>query len=80
MKTEHDAPHTAIQNGSTFNTGTAPSLRVPVTPANREILRRLRAAELSAWQDADVQPHQPVHIRLRRFTCPPLFRLNVNIR
>jgi hypothetical protein len=28
----------------------APSLRVPVTPANRELLRWLRAAELAAWE------------------------------
>lgn len=27
-----------------------PSLRVPVTAQNRELLRRLRAAELSAWE------------------------------
>jgi hypothetical protein len=29
---------------------TAPSLRVPVTPANRDLLRRLRADELSEWE------------------------------
>ena len=28
----------------------APSLRVPVTAHNRELLRWLRAAELSAWE------------------------------
>ena len=28
----------------------APSLRLPVTPDNRELLRRLRAAEQSAWE------------------------------
>lgn len=28
----------------------APSLRVPVTAGNRELLRWLRAAELSAWE------------------------------
>jgi len=31
----------------------APSLRVPVTADNREFLRWLRAAELSAWEQAD---------------------------
>ena len=31
----------------------APSLRVPVTADNREFLRWLRAAELSAWERAD---------------------------
>jgi len=28
----------------------APSLRIPVTAANRALLRRLRAAESSAWE------------------------------
>jgi hypothetical protein len=27
-----------------------PSIRIPVTPGNRDLLRRLRAAELEAWQ------------------------------
>jgi hypothetical protein len=31
----------------------APSLRVPVTADNRELLRRLRAAEMSAWEAVD---------------------------
>lgn len=29
----------------------APSLRIPVTPGNRGLLRRLRAIELAAWQE-----------------------------
>ena len=33
-----------------FNTSPAPSLRVPVTTANRALLRWLRNEELSAWQ------------------------------
>jgi hypothetical protein len=33
---------------------TAPSLRVPVTPDNREMLRSLRAAEMDLWRDARV--------------------------
>ena len=36
---------------------TAPSLRVPVTADNRALLRWLRTAELSAWEDADRRPH-----------------------
>ena len=31
----------------------APSLRVPVTAANRALLRQLRQAELTAWESAD---------------------------
>jgi len=45
---------------------TAPSTRVPVTLTNRALLRRLRAAELSAWEEADLQP--------RRRLTPPWFR------
>ena len=30
----------------------APSLRIPVTPGNRALLRRLRAIEQAAWQGA----------------------------
>lgn len=30
--------------------GPQPSLRVPVTPANRDYLRRLRASEAVAWE------------------------------
>jgi len=37
---------------------TAPSLRVPVTTSNREKLRRLRAAEMFAWEAADRHPHR----------------------
>jgi hypothetical protein len=29
----------------------APSLRIPVTPGNRRLLRRLRAIEMAAWQE-----------------------------
>jgi hypothetical protein len=29
----------------------APSLRIPVTPGNRGLLRRLRAIEMAAWQE-----------------------------
>ena len=32
--------------------GPAASLRVPVTPENRAVLRALRAAELDAWHRA----------------------------
>jgi len=33
-----------------------PSLRVPVTPANRRYLRALRAAEAAAWEAAGKVP------------------------
>jgi hypothetical protein len=45
---------------------TAPSIRVPVTHTNRALLRRLRAAELTAWEDADRHP--------RGRATPPWFR------
>jgi len=33
-----------------------PSLRIPVTPANREWLRALRAAEAAAWEAPTQRP------------------------
>ena len=41
--------------------GPAPSLRVPVTARNRALLRRMRAAELLAWETgrACQPPPQP---------------------
>lgn len=59
------------------NVQPAPSLRVPVTVANRELLRWLRAAELSAWQNADARPHRAFRLRLSCFDRGPLFRLNI---
>ena len=50
MKTEFE---TTVQRSSRVSILPAPSLRVPVTARNRELLRRLRAAELSAWEAAD---------------------------
>ena len=59
------------------NVNPAPSLRVPVTVGNRELLRWLRAAELSAWQDAETKPRRKFRLRLSRFSRGPLFRLNI---
>jgi hypothetical protein len=54
----------------------APSLRLAATARNRALLRWLRAAELTAWQDADTR--RPV--AARRVSLParrqPFFRLN----
>jgi hypothetical protein len=57
------------------NVNPARSLRSPVTVGNRELLRWLRAAELSAWQEA--KPRRAFRLRLNRFNCGPLFRLNI---
>ena len=59
------------------NVHPAPSLRVPVTVGNRELLRWLRAAELTAWQDAEAKSRRVFRLRLSRFHCGPLFRLNI---
>ncbi len=45
------------------NPATAPSLRVPVTVSNREKLRRLRAAEMCAWEAADRNAWQQMSAR-----------------
>ena len=45
----------AVLCGKAEKTGgsrTAPSLRVPVTEANRDYLREIRRAELEAWREA----------------------------
>lgn len=57
------------------NVNPARSLRVPVTVGNRELLRWLRAAELSAWQEA--KPRRTFRLRLSRLNGGPLFRLNM---
>src|SRR5262245_37600731 len=43
--------------------GTAPSLRVPVTAGNRALLRWMRTAELSAWQNADRKNRRLMRLR-----------------
>lgn len=40
--------------GSRSNVRPAPSLRLPVTAANRALLRRLRAAESFAWETGHI--------------------------
>jgi hypothetical protein len=50
MKADVRTAETGVSHPSRWNISPAPSLRVPVTAANRALLRRLRAAELSAWE------------------------------
>jgi len=50
MKTEIEITEADVSRILRFNTSTAPSLRVPVTAANRALLRWLRNEELSAWE------------------------------
>ena len=61
MKTEIET--TAASPIFRPNPATAPSLRVPVTSSNREMLRRLRAAEMCAWEAADRQVWQRMSSR-----------------
>jgi hypothetical protein len=60
MKTEIE---TAASPMFRPNPATAPSLRVPVTRNNREKLRRLRAAEMCAWEAADCKAWQQMSSR-----------------
>ena len=79
MKTEFDSLNTPRHvRRLRFGGGTAPSLRVPVTAENRELLRWLRATEMSEWERPHTKPRRSFRIRLSRFSCPPLFRLNIN--
>jgi hypothetical protein len=42
----------AVWHSARLHVDPAPSLRIPVTPGNRALLRRLRAIEQAAWQGA----------------------------
>lgn len=66
MKTEIEPIYEINAAASQPHLLTAPSLRMPVTHTNRALLRRLRAAELSAWDEADRHPRQR--------PMPPWFR------
>ena len=50
MKIEIEITGAAVSSHLHFNTSPTPSLRLPVTAANRALLRRLRTEELSAWE------------------------------
>lgn len=54
MKADNETNRAAVSQFSRLNAGTAPSLRVPVTAGNRDFLRWLRAAEMSAWEAGEV--------------------------
>ncbi len=58
MKDKFDIAATVASDSLVMYVHTAPSLRVPVTPANRTLLRRLRAAELSDWEAGRPFPGQ----------------------
>ncbi len=46
----------AVWRSARLHADPAPSLRIPVTPRNRSLLRRLRAIEQAAWQGAPAGP------------------------
>lgn len=50
MKAEFEVAGAAVSGSLPLDILTAPSLRVPVTMANRPLLRWLRAAESSDWE------------------------------
>ena len=50
MKIEFETFEATVSRSSQLYVRPAPSLRLPVTAGNRALLRRLRAAELSAWE------------------------------
>lgn len=54
MKTEIEIAEADVSRILRFNTSPAPSLRVPVTIANRALLRWLRNEELSAWKSGRI--------------------------
>jgi len=58
MKTEIDATDRIGSQMFHASPAATPSLRVPVTGRNRDLLRRLRAAEACAWEEADQNPQR----------------------
>jgi hypothetical protein len=58
MKTEIADVEASVPRSPPSKIRLAPSLRVPVTPGNRELLRSLRAAELAAWEASFVSAHE----------------------
>ena len=50
MRAEFEVAGAAVSDSLPLKILTAPSLRVQVTVANRNLLRWLRAAELSDWE------------------------------
>ncbi len=50
MKIEIEISEAAVSRILRSNANIAPSLRVPVTTANRALLRELRREEMSAWE------------------------------
>ena len=50
MKVEIEITEADVSRILRSNTSPAPSLRLPVTAANRALLRRLRTEELCAWE------------------------------
>jgi hypothetical protein len=49
----------AVWRSARLHADPAPSLRIPVTPCNRSLLRRLRAIEQAAWQGPSANPVSP---------------------
>ena len=59
MRTEIKITEAEVSRNLRFNPGTTPSLRVPVTAANRALLRWLRREELFAWQAGRICSYGP---------------------
>jgi hypothetical protein len=52
MQTKLETSVASVWHSARLHADPAPSLRIPVTPGNRSLLRRLRAIEQAAWQGA----------------------------
>ena len=74
MITETEIPSAANLRRPRTNCNIAPSLRLAVTAKNRALLRWLRAAELSAWQEADRRHPASSRMPAGKTQVQPLFR------
>ena len=75
MITETEIPSAAHLRRSRTNYNIAPSLRLAVTAKNRALLRWLRAAEWSAWQDAETGHSVATRLVPATARVQPLFHL-----
>jgi hypothetical protein len=57
----------AVWRSAQLHADPAPSLRIPVTPGNRSLLRRLRAIEQAAWQGSPAGRSSPSEIHQSKF-------------
>ena len=76
MKTNMEMPLLELLRPRRASAGPAPSLRIAATRKNRSLLRWMRAAELSAWQNADARHLDTLRAAAAGMFPKPLFTMS----